>query len=110
MDTCKSRCRTLWHILASGIAAAGHFTLHVQESSGCYGPNVTKVTPGSYALHHLVNHTFQHTFTHTLGPHEIFGGIPILRRSFPPKTAVCGPRWVYPPRFFHARFHQYNFS
>ena len=79
MDTWKTRCGTLWHILASGIAAAGHFTLHVQESSGCYGPNVTKVTSGSYALHHLVNHTFQHTFTHTLGPLVRFGGTPVLR-------------------------------
>ena len=52
-------CGTLWHILASGKPAAGQFTLHVQESSKCYRPNVRKLTQGSYALHHLVNHTFQ---------------------------------------------------
>ena len=83
---------TLWHILASGIPAAGHFSLHVQESSKCYRPNVRKVTPGSYALHHLVNHTFHHTYTHILGPHASFGGIPLLRRSFlPQKQRSVGP-------------------
>ena len=65
----KTMCGTLWHILASGIPDAGHFTLHVHESSMCYRPNVWKVTPGSYALHHLVNHTFHHTSTHILGSH-----------------------------------------
>ena len=40
----KTMCGTLWHILASGMPAAGHFTLHVQESSKCYRPNVRKVT------------------------------------------------------------------
>ena len=110
MDTCKYRCGTLWHILASGIAAAGHFTLDVQESVKCYRPKVRKVTPGSHDLHHLVNKTFQHTFTHILGPHAGLGWIPVLRRPFPPKTAVCGPRVVYPPRFLRARFHQHTFS
>ena len=81
MDTWKTRCGTLWHILASGIAAAGHSSLHVKESVKCYGPKVRKVTPGGHALHHLVNHTFQHTFTHILGPVARFGGIPVLRRS-----------------------------
>ena len=57
-------CGTLWHILASGIPGAGHFTLHIQESSKCCRPNVRKVTPGSYALHHFVNNIFQHTSTH----------------------------------------------
>ena len=69
----------LWHILASGIAAAGHFTLDVEESPKCYRPKVRKVTPGSHALHHLVNHNFQHTKTHILGPLASFGGIPVLR-------------------------------
>ena len=55
-------CGTLWHILASGIPAAAHFSQHVQESSKCYRPNLRKVTPGSYALHNLVNDTFHHTF------------------------------------------------
>ena len=91
-------CGTLWHILASGIPGAGHtsgipgaghFTLHVQESSKCYRPNVRKETPGSYALHHLVNHTFHHTSTHILGPHERFGWIPMVRRSSPP--GMCAP-------------------
>ena len=71
------------HSLASGIAAAGHFTLDVQESGKCYRPKVWKVTPGSHALHHLVNHTFQHTFIHILGPHSGLGGIPVLRMPFP---------------------------
>ena len=97
MDTWKTRFGTLWHILASGIAAAGHFSLHVQEFSKCYRPNVRKVTQGSHVLHHLVNHTFQHTFTHILGPHAGLGWIPVLRRPFPLKTAVCGSRRVYPP-------------
>ena len=83
-DTWKTRFGTMWHILAPDIPAAGHFHLHVQEYSKCYRPNVRKVTPGSYALHHLVNHTFQQTTTHILGPHASFGGIPVLRRSFPP--------------------------
>ena len=110
MDTWKTRLGTIWHILAPGIPAAGQFSLHVQESSKCYGPNLRKVTSGSYALHHLVNHTFQHTTTHILGPHASFGGIPVLRSSYPPKTAVCGPPAVYPPRFLRARFHQHTFS
>ena len=76
-------CGTLWHILASGIPAAGHFSQHVQESSKCYRLNVRKGTPGSYALHHFVNNTFHHTFTHILGPHARFGWIPVLWRSFP---------------------------
>ena len=109
MDTWKTRCGTLWHILASGIAAAGQFSLHVQESSKCYRPNVTKDTPGSYALHHFVNHALQHTSTYILGPLARFGGIPVLRGSFPPKTAFGGPRVVYPPRFLRARFHQCTF-
>ena len=102
---------TLWYIIASGIPAAGHFSLQVQESSKCYRPKERKVTQGSYALHHLVNHTFHHTSTHILGPHASFGGIPVLRWSFPPppKTAVCVPRGVYPPRFHRARFHQHTF-
>ena len=74
-------CGTLWHILASGIPATGHFYLHVQESSKCYRPNVRKLTPGSYALHHLVNLTIQHTSTHSIGPHARFGWIQVLRRS-----------------------------
>ena len=84
IDTWKTMCGTLWHILASGIPAAGYFSLQVQESSKCYRPNVRKGTPGSYALHHLVNNTFDHTSTHILGPHGRFGWIPVLRRSSPP--------------------------
>ena len=110
MDTWKSRFGTLWHILASGIAAAGHFTLDVQETLKCYRPKVRKVTPGSHALHQLVNLTFHHTFTHILGPLARICGISVLRGSFPLETAVCGPRVVYPPRFLRARFHQCTFS
>ena len=83
MDTWKSRFGTLWHILASGIAAAGHFTLDVQETLKCYRPKVRKVTPGSHALHHLVNHILQHTSKNILGQVAIFGGIPVLRRLSP---------------------------
>ena len=79
-------CDTLWHILASGIPAAGHFNQHVQESSKCYRPNLRKVTPRSHVLHHLVNHTFQDTYTHILGPLAGLGGISMLRRSFPPEN------------------------
>ena len=89
----------MWHILASGIPAAGHFTLHIQESAKCYRPKVTKVTPGRYALHHLVDHTFHHTYTHILGSLASFGGIPVLRRSFLPENGVCGPRWSTPLDF-----------
>ena len=97
-------------ILASGIAAAGHFSLHVQESSKCYGPNMRKVTPGSHALHQLGNHTFQHTSTHILGPHASFGGIPVLRRSFPSENGGMWAPAGLPPRFLRARFHQCTFS
>ena len=83
MDTWKTRFGTLWHILASGIAVSGHFSLHVQEFSKCYRPNVRKVTPGIHVLHNLVNHTFHQTYTHILGPHASFGGIPVLPRSPP---------------------------
>ena len=90
-------CGTLWHILASGIPDAGHFTLHVHESSMCYRPNVRKGTPGSYALHHLVNNTFHHTSTHILGPHARFGWIPVLRRSFPSENGgMCAPAGLPP--------------
>ena len=47
MYTWKTRFGTLWHMLASGIAAAGHFSLHVQESVKCHRPKVRKVTPGA---------------------------------------------------------------
>ena len=84
----------MWNILASGIPAAGHFSLHVQESSKCYGPNVRKETPGSYVLHH---YTFQHTSTHILGPHASFGGIPVLPWSFPPENSgPCTPMCLPP--------------
>ena len=97
------------HILAPDIPAAGHFDLHVQESSKCHRPKVMKVTPGSHALHHLVYHTFQHTTTHILGPHASFGGIPVLRRSLPPENGGLWAPAVYPPRFLRARFHQHTF-
>src|SRR4051812_131540 len=61
MDKWKTRCGTLWHILASGTTAAGQFTLNVHEPLKCYCPNVRKVTPGSHALHHLVTHNSQQT-------------------------------------------------
>ena len=90
-------CGTLWHILASGIPGAGHFSQHVEESSKCYCSNVRKVTPGSYDLHHLVNHTFHHTSTHIIGPHARFGGIPVLWRSFPPENSgMCAPAGLPP--------------
>ena len=102
-------------LLAPDILAAGHFTLHVEESSKCYRPNVRKVTPGSYVLHHLTNHSFQHTYTHILGPHARLGWIPVIRRSSPPpKTAICGPRRVYPLDFYprgstNVLFHRFKF-
>ena len=97
MDTWKTRFGTLWHNLASDIAATGHFSLHVQESSECYRPKVRKVTPGSYALHHFVNNIFQHTSTHIIGPHARFGGIPVLRRSFSPENGgTCAPAGLPP--------------
>ena len=79
MDTWKTRWDTLWHILASGSAAAGQFTLNVQEPLKCCRPKVRKVTPVSHAFHHLVNNNLQHTKTHNLGPLASFGGIPVLR-------------------------------
>src|SRR3954470_17936770 len=79
MDTWKTIRGTLCHILASGSAAAGQFTLNVEEPLKCYRPNVGKVTPGIHALHHLVNNNFQHTKTHIIGPFASFGGIPVLR-------------------------------
>ena len=79
MDTCKTICGTHCHIVASGCAAGGQFTLNVQEPLKCYRPNVRKVTPGIHALYHLVKHNFQHTKTHILGPLSSIGGIPLLR-------------------------------
>ena len=102
-------CGKLWHILASGIPAERHFTLHLQKFSKCYRPNVRKFTPGSYVLYHLVNHTFQHTSTHILGPPASFVGIPVLRRSFTPENGGMWAPAVYPPRFLRARFHQCTF-
>ena len=97
MDIWKTRCDTFWHILASGSAAAGQFTLNVQEPLKCHRPKVRKVTPGSHALHHLVNHTLQHTFTHILGPLARFGGIPVLRGSFPPRNGSLWAPGGLPP-------------
>ena len=79
MDTWKTSCGTLCHILASGSAARGQFTLNVEEPLKCYRPNVRKVTPGIHALYHFVNHNFQHTKTHMLVPLGSFGGIQVLR-------------------------------
>ena len=93
----ETRFGTLWHILASGIPAAGHFSPHFQESFKCYRPEVRKVTPGSYALHHLVDHTFQHTTSHILGPHASFRGIPVLRSSFPPENGGLWTPGGLPP-------------
>src|SRR3954447_2517748 len=86
MDTFKTSCGTLCHILASGSAAAGQFTLNVQEPLKCYRPNVRKVTPGIHALHHFVNHDFKHTKKHILGPLASIGGIPVLGGDPPPQT------------------------
>src|SRR4051812_20098435 len=63
MDTWKTRCGTLWHILDSSIAAARGPTPR-EESLKCYCPKVRKFTQGISPLHHIVNHTFQHTFTY----------------------------------------------
>ena len=82
---------TMWHVLAPGRPVAGHFSVHVRDSSKCYRPNVRDVAPGSHALHHLVNHTFQHTFTHLLDPHARLGWIPVLSVGRPPlEKAFCG--------------------
>src|SRR3954466_2863139 len=115
MVTWKTSCGTLCHILASGCAAAGQFTLNVQEPLMCYRPNVRKVTPGIHALHHLVKHNFQHTKTHILGPLASIGGILVLRGCSPPlRTVVCGPWVVYPLDFFdresnHVLIHRFSF-
>src|SRR3954469_25672823 len=96
MDTRKVWCGTLWHILDSGIAAVGHFSLNLQESLKYYRLKVRKVTPDRHVLHHMVNHTFQHTFTHIIGPLASFGGIPVLRGSPPSKRLSVGPGWSSP--------------
>ena len=76
---------------------SGTFPPARQESAKCYRPKVRKVTPGSYAFHHLVNHTFQHISTHILGPHARFGGIPVLWRSFPHENGgLCAPAGLPP--------------
>ena len=79
MDTWKTIRGTLCHILTSGSAAAGQFTLNVEEPLKCYRANVRKVTPRIHALHHLVNHNFQHTKTYILVPLASIGVIPVLR-------------------------------
>src|SRR4051812_37484002 len=76
-----------------------YFTLHVQESLKFYRPEVRKVTPESHALHHLVNRKFQHTTTHILGPLASFGGILVLRGSFPPQNGCLWASGGLPPRF-----------
>src|SRR3954471_8051718 len=86
MDTWKTSFGTLCHILASGSAAAGQFTLNVQEPLKCYRPNVRKVTPGIHALHHLVNQNFQQTKTHILGPLASIGGIRCSGGDSPPQN------------------------
>ena len=92
------------------IPAAGHFSQHVQESSKCYHPNVRKGTPGSYALHHLVNNTNHHTSTHILGPHERFGGIPVHRRSSSLENGgVCTPLDFSARGSTNILFHRFKF-
>src|SRR3954470_23717454 len=95
MDTCKTSCGTLFHILASGSAAAGQFTLNVQEPLKCYRPNVRKVTPGIHALHHLVNHYFQHTKKQILWWYS--GGPGVIP---PSNWKFVGPGWSSPLAFF----------
>src|SRR3954454_11587524 len=110
MDTWNTSCGTLWNILASGTAAAGHFTLNVQEPLKCYRPKVRKVTPGSHALHHTLNNNLQQNKSHILGPLTSLGGIPVLHGSFLPQNGCLWAPGGLPPRFLPARFHQCTFS
>ena len=87
----------MWHILASGIPAAGQFTQNVWEPLKCCRPKVRKVTLGSHAFHHLVNNNFQHTETHILGPLASFGGILVLRGRFPPQNGCLRAPGGLPP-------------
>ena len=100
MDIWKTRCGTLWHSLAPDIPAAGHFTVHVQESVKCYRPKVRDVRPGIHAMHHLVNYTLHHTLKHRIGPHARFGGVLVLRRSLSPSSpqnsGTCAPAGLPP--------------
>src|SRR4051812_43416907 len=81
-----------------------------EESLKCYCLKVRKITPGSHALHDMVNETFQHTFTHILGPLVSFGVIPVLRGPLPHQNSYLwapgglapsiSPRKVPPMYFF----------
>ena len=79
----------LYHKLASGIPASGHFHLQLQEYAKCYRLSVKTVTPGIYGLYHW---DFNHTFEHILGPHPILCWIPGLRRSFSNEILLEGER------------------
>src|SRR3954469_3588169 len=50
MDTWKTRFGPIWHIIDSGISAAGRFNLHVQEPLKCYRLKVTKGHTGDPCL------------------------------------------------------------
>src|SRR3954451_4990353 len=99
MDTCKIIFGTLWHILASGGAAEGQFTLNVQEPTKCYRPNVRKVTLGSHAFHHLVNNNFQDTKPHILRPLAVWVALRSSGGDSPSEWLFVGPGWSRPQDF-----------
>src|SRR3954469_5425740 len=110
MDTWKTSSGPLFHIVASGSAAAGQFTLDVLQICFVLSPECEEGHTWDPCLAPFGEPQPQHTKTHILGPLASIGGIPVLRGSSPLGTAVFGSRVVYPPRFLRPRFHPRTFS
>src|SRR3954454_22135446 len=91
METWKTSCGTLCHIVASGSSAAGQFTLDVLEICCVLSPECEEGHTWIHGLHHFVNHNSQHTKKHILGPLSSIGGIQVLRGRSPHRN---GCFWV----------------
>src|SRR3954470_9880721 len=99
MDTWKTSIGTLCHIIASGSAAAGQFTLDVLEICCVLSPECEEGHTWDPCLAPFGEPQLQHTKPHILGPLASIGGIPVFRGRYPLGTAVFGSRVVYLTRF-----------
>src|SRR4051812_40038567 len=82
---------TLFHIVASGSAAAGQFTLDVLEICCVLSPECEEGHTWDPCLAPFGETQLQHTKTHILGPLASIGGIPVLRGRYPLRN---GCFWV----------------
>src|SRR4051812_41284439 len=111
MDKWKTSCVTLCHIVASGSAAAGQFTLDVLEiccvlSPECEEGHTWDPCLAPFGEPQLPKHL--NTYPRSTCKYWWYSGAPGV---IPPLgTAVFGSRVVYPPRFLRPRFHPRNFS